>query len=305
MNYCNIYFKKDLNDLTYTDIKNFFGTEKLENETIEFKSFHPNAAFEKEINNVIIGIDAFLNSEGGILIWGAPKGLKLPNRKELSFVGDLSPLKGFKEKDELINIISGRISPLPIGINVAILEANSEYVYVFEIQPSQYKPHQFSDKYYVRLDGQSKPAPYYLIEALMKKITFPDVAGYIKFERIQRFDHGYNLNFSVFLCNFSKFQNEENASFQLVVFPGNIYPRLGGAYYSKEHSVLHYGRPYRENHDMFIDMIELDKYDYYVKFSLNFGGKYSPAKSSNYTLNFWQQPSTPKGQNANILIAEL
>jgi predicted HTH transcriptional regulator len=308
MEYSNIYFNKSLDDLTYQDIEDFFVENKEEGETIEFKSFHQQSTFDSNIGNVIKGISAFLNSNGGLLIWGAPVGKNLENRKEQIFVGALAPVNILKEKDALINLISNRITPLPIGIKVKILEKENQYLYIFDVQQSLYKPHQYNDRYYVRLDGQSKPAPHYLIEALVKRISYPDVNGFIKFEKLFYSETRYVLNFSVFLVNFSKLQNEENAAFQLVLFPGKILNKgqhIWGEFYSEEYKVLHFGRPVRQNFDVAISEEDLAKFNYKLKISISFGGKYSPAKSSNYTIQLKPKQATEQDKNANDLIIKL
>lgn len=302
MDYAKLFFEKSLNDLTYEDIELFFSVEQEETQNIEFKSFHEQSTFDKNISNVIRGICSFLNSEGGVLIWGAPSGKRTKDRKEEIFVGSLSPVNLLKEKDSLINLISSRITTLPIGISVKILTKGLGHLYIFEIQESSIKPHQYNDRYYIRLDGQSIPAPHYLIEALFKRINYPDINGFIKFERLTENHQFFFLNFSIFLCNFSEYQNEENVSFQLVVFPGKISQNDSGQYFSKERSVLHYGRPSRENHNLSISANELAKHNFKIKISLNFGGKHSPAKTSNYTLNLSKAIYTQHDENANKLI---
>ena len=104
INYSEQYFGKDLNDLSYEDIVDFFAVEKEESDKIEFKAFHPDFGnFNKNLEGVIRGICAFLNSNGGILIWGAPLGQKVDER--VIFQGALSPVTELKEKDSLISKI--------------------------------------------------------------------------------------------------------------------------------------------------------------------------------------------------------
>ena len=80
---------------------------------------------------------------------------------------------------------------------------------------------------------------------------------------------------------------------------------FGGEYYSKEFSVLHFGRPMRHNLTILIDHEDLKKFNFKVEFTLSFGGKYSPAKMSNYTLNLLAAKATEGDENANNLIAEM
>ena len=94
MPYSKLYFGKELNELTYENIEEFFLNEKEESDKIEFKSYHSKEEknhTEKE-NGIIRAICALLNSEGGLIIWGAPVGQTVSEKKEKIFKGDLSPI---------------------------------------------------------------------------------------------------------------------------------------------------------------------------------------------------------------------
>jgi len=305
IDYSNVYLGKALNELDYEDLESFFKQEHTESETLEFKSYSTKAAFDDQLNKGIIkGINAFLNSSGGILIWGSPVGTKSDGRSEEIFVGELSPVNLLKEKDALINMISSRISPLPIGISLKILEREGKYLYLFEVQPSITKPHQFNERYYVRLDGQSKPAPHYLVDALFKQIKYPEICGYIKFEKADYDNSGtLTLSISVFICNFSQLQNEEKMSYQIIVVPGKIDRSGNGIFHSELTDVLHFGKPIRNGFEILITGQEYISKLSVIKFMLSFGGKLSPAKISSYTLKLEKLPADHK--NANALITEI
>src|ERR1035437_10646203 len=94
MTYSKLYFGKELIDLTYDDIEDFFVEEKDETNKIEYKSYHnPDERnhTEKE-NGVIRAICGLINSEGGLVIWGAPIGQNVADKKEKIFQGQLSPV---------------------------------------------------------------------------------------------------------------------------------------------------------------------------------------------------------------------
>lgn len=327
MNYSENYFGKNLTELNYTDIENFFVEEKEESNSLEFKSYSAEYGnLNKNIEGVIRGICAFLNSEGGVLIWGAPEGTKIEGRQEKVFVGELSPVPELKEKDWLINKISDSITPLPIGVNVQTLDKDGSYVYIFEIQQSKYSPHQFKNSYFARLDGQTKPAPHYLIEALFKKITYPRIEGFIKPDKIFTDGNNYYLDLTIFIFNFSELQNEENVSFRLMcpqgIFMKSQMPQFQNMYSYEGHQlihkdlikVLHFGGP-----NMHIERLSfnphdlLNKHQNKVDLLLSFGGRYSPLKSSDYKLDFsridWSNQDDPnyliEELNENILSSEL
>ena len=229
MDYAKSYFSKSLDNLTYQDVENFFKEAKEESTRIEFKSYAAGRGkkFKDKLSGVVEGLCALLNSEGGILIWGAPEGQKVAGKQEDVFQGALSPVDELKEKDGLINTISDTITPLPTGIAVKILEnGNNQYVYVFEVQVSNYRPHQYKHIYYARLDGQTRPAPHYLVEALMKRITYPNLEGYLKVTDFKRLREGNYLDIEIIVCNFSETQNEEDISLEISVGPAS-FSRIG------------------------------------------------------------------------------
>lgn len=155
------------------DIEDFFVIERKEGTYVEFKSFPPESkSFDDNFKGIIRAICGLLNSNGGVVIWGAPKGDKDANSHEKKFKGSLTPIPGYKEKDWIINKVSDCLIPLPIGIKVQILQNSpTENLYIFEVQESPYKPHQFENIYYVRLDAQTRPAPHFLVQALFRRIV--------------------------------------------------------------------------------------------------------------------------------------
>ncbi len=111
------------------------------------------------------------------------------------------------------------------------------------------------------------------------------------------------LSISVFICNFSPLQNDEEVSFQLVVFPGIFIGYNQGTHFSKPINVLHYGNPVRNGFTVKVDTTDYLKSSYKVKFNLSFGGKYSPAKFSTYTLDLTKVTGNHK--NGNVLIESI
>lgn len=299
INFSNNYFGKNLEELGYSDISGFFTTEKEESDKIEFKAYHPTFGnLSKNLEGVIRGICALLNSGGGILIWGAPLAKK--QHDTTIFQGSLSPLTELIEKDSLISRISDSITPLPININVNILGQDNNFIYIFEVQQSSYSPHQFKNTYWARLDGQTKPAPHYLIEALFKKITYPNIEGYINLEKFGSYDDKRSfLEISIIIINFSELQNEYDVSYRVLSpqaqFEGSLKPSLSTNYQMQGHEfinnghikILHFGAPEKLNQKLVFDLdILQEKYQSELDIVLIFGGKNSPLKFSEYKLNF-------------------
>lgn len=287
MDYSKQYFNKTICELTYEDIEQFFQEEQEENETLEFKSGLGD--FDTTLTNKIIKtITAFLNSSGGILIWGAPKEKSVENRKGKICQGDLTPMETFKEKDQLVNIISGKISYMPTGIHLERLEKGGKCIYIFEIIESESKPHQYNGCYHIRLDGQSTPAPHYLVDALFKQIKFPNIEGYIKFNRIHLSRTYMSISLQVHILNWSPTINEKNVTFELNSSVGkfNFNP------YSYIHDIdkLAFGKPVRKSVSWNIDYSQLAEHSHKARIILSFMGENSPAKVSEYIVDL----STPK-----------
>ncbi len=239
-----------------------------------------------------------MNSNGGILIWGAPLGRTVDER--LIFQGALSLVTQLIEKDTLISKISDSITPLPVNVNVQIIENNGNYLYVFEVQISNYSPHQFKNTYYARLDGQTKPAPHYLIDALFKKVRYPNIEGYINLDGFGNADNGnVYLDISIIIINFSELQNEQNINYRLIcgqaIFAGSLNPRTSGNYSLQGHQynnrnnidILHFGAPEMTSQRLIFKLEKLvDEHNSEMDLVLFFGGKKSPLKFSEYKLNF-------------------
>jgi len=294
-NFSEIYFAKDLESLVVADVNNYFVDAKEESTTIEFKAFHAQFGnFGKNLEGVIRGLCAFLNSEGGILIWGAPLGVK--HGDQTFFQGALSLVDHLLDKDALISKISDSISPLPIGINVKIIDDNGMYLYIFEVQKSNYSPHQFKNTYWVRLDGQTKPAPHYLIEALFKKISYPNIEAYINLDRFGNYADGRSfLDISILTFNFSELQNEYDITYRVVssvLFEGaaSANPEMRRNYDMEGHQfkndaikILHFGAPDMTSQKLLFNIEDLPNGE--IDLVLYFGGKQSPLKFSEYKLN--------------------
>lgn len=218
MNFCQNYFGKDLDQLTESDLVSFFSTPQKETQYIEFKSSgEPNVeqVFNKTLKPAVC---SFLNSEGGILIYGAPReDRKNPQNPDNFKLRPYAP-KFLGDHDSIIRKLADGITPMPIGVRLKEIEVEGGIVAVFEIQESQSKPHQTENIYQIRIDGQKKPAPHYLIEAMMKQITFPDIKIYLKINNAILINNRLvNIHISLFILNFSPFQNEKKVRYRMAI----------------------------------------------------------------------------------------
>jgi hypothetical protein len=287
--------------LTFEDVERFFQTPRAESYIIEFKSFREQAGSEQMYNNIFKTICAFLNSEGGLLIWGAPEGKKEEGHKEKQFVGELKPLSKGIEKDSLINKISSSITPTPSGIRAFDLKKGDKIVYLFEIDRSDYRPHQTSNIYYMRLDGQTRPAPHDFLEALFRKIRYPNLGGYINCVSLRSEYHQIFLGIKIMILNHTKSQNEEDVLVNLITTKGRLSIPVGYSdatlgYDGKMlklptfSKLLHYGYSEFVEVRVTYSVSELNREDLDNKLILQFGGRYSPIKMSEYHLNIKTPP---------------
>lgn len=318
----------EIGEISLEILQSFFQEEREESDVLEFKSFHTEKNNQNDFRHkedaVLRTICAFLNSNGGLLVWGAPaekKGSDGDGKKKIT--GKLSPVEKDIEKDSFISKLANRIIPSPSGIKFGKIKVeDNKFVYVIEVEQSPTKPHQVNNIYYMRLDGQTVTAPHHYIEALFKQIKYPDLRGYIKFEKldVDRMSNSYQLNIGVIIFNFSPFQNEENVSFQLTVFPGfidnevddRISYHAGGAgmKFKNMADVLHYRLPHRHDVLVFIKPEDLILSRNEVIFALDFGGRFSPRKLSSYKMRIGNSllensTSLVSTSEENILIYDL
>jgi hypothetical protein len=316
MSYAKLYLGKELDELTYADIENFFVEPRDESDKIEFKSYYSldekNHA-EKE-NGIIKAICGLLNSEGGLIIWGAPVGRNIEGKKEKIFQGALSPTDKLIEKDSFISRVTDLITPSPNGIKFQYLQKEGKYVYIIEVNSSSYSPHQFRNCYYMRIDGQTKPAPHHYIEALFRKVTFPKLEGFIKFGSIKTDGTNYILQISNMIFNQSKLQNEYDIYYRVIVTVGTFY-NYGFAQESdkmytmdghelRNHNAkatLYHNEPLTNTELVIFNPYNLVKTNMECRVHFYFGGKQSPLMISEYKLLLKNIPM----ENANNLIVSM
>jgi predicted HTH transcriptional regulator len=234
MDFCTAHFGKTLKELSIQDIKSYFLEERIETDQLEFKSINSIGNINDKFAGIQRTVCAFLNSSGGLLIWGAPEGLKVEGKKEKIFKGDLSLFNQILEKDFVVSKISDSIIPLPNNIRTNIIIDGSKSIIIIEIDSSEYSPHQNADTYYMRIDGQTKPAPHHYIEALFKKITYPNIEAFLKITKIEVFQgNKYKVDFDMYYFNWTPLQNEEKLSFRVV--SDGVF----GHYQNPQHSYLY------------------------------------------------------------------
>ena len=294
---------KSLTQITAEDLIEYFQINREESDILEFKSFYRYSGntkdFQKREDVILKTICAFLNSSGGLLIWGAPAEEKA-NDNQKSFKGELTLVEKHIEKDAFVSKVSNRIIPVPPKVNFHPVEIEEgKFVYLIEIQESITKPHQFDNRYFMRLDGQTKAAPHHYIEALFKQIKYPDLVGCVEFHKCSIDKNNLLVPVTVNIGNCTPFQNEENVTFLLSTTEGkfrdesstnDVFKNLRFEDNStqiinrKFIEVLHYGLQEKFTVYILLDTREIENHTLKVDLNLSFGGKFSPLKISRYRL---------------------
>ncbi len=299
------YFQvENLEEITQERISTFFQTERVESDRLEFKSggtsnFDSSPQIKKSIC-------AFLNTDGGILIWGAPVGRMIEGKTEKVFTGEVQYVSEELENDLLINKIADSMEPLAAQVRVHRIGNNEKFIYVFAIGKSEYSPHRLCIKndnnFYMRLYGQTRKAPYQFVEALFKKIKFPNLHGYISSLNINFDRDEVIINFSALFVNMSPLQNDKDLVYQIQVSEGvfknynGSFNDKGESYISKKikhqiklNSILHYGNVNREYQSLKFSKAEVLKGTEPIPFSIElaFGAAKSPLKVSVYNYELY------------------
>lgn len=303
MSYSLSILGKNIFDLNYQDIEVFFQDEKEENLNLEFKSYVNLGPYKEKESVIKKSVCALLNSEGGIIIWGAPVETRDTDGNTKAS-GALTPFNTTLDKDRLINIFSSTIIPMPLDIKVNFLnDGNGNFIVIIEVPKSIERPHQYNNKYYIRLDGQTRIAPHYLIKALIQGKDFPIIRGHIRLKSIAINNGIVYLTFRKLLFNTSQFNNEKNVFMSLVVHPGKIYVNrnLIGSRYDKDFSILSHGRPLMSEFIIELSHADLQKP---LNIMFQFGGEKSPSKTSTYTYNILENLVSGNVVNEDIYLLE-
>jgi predicted HTH transcriptional regulator len=180
-NFIQKIFGKTRNELSIEDLSNYFSFPQEESSVIEFKSGGV------EINDIFKEITAFLNTEGGLLIIGAPKEKTIQKGKNKIKVcqGELS-YSSFRNKDWLYQKIASNVVPAPTDLKIEEFLTEKGNVFVIDTPQSLNPPHQASSdgRYYLRLERDAKPAPHGIVQALFNKRKVPKLIAEVDFDKV-------------------------------------------------------------------------------------------------------------------------
>lgn len=274
-------FQKELRELKAGDIEAYFQDPLEESDMLEYKSFAGNAGLKEREKIILKTICGFLNSSGGILIWGAPEEIR--EGKDHILQKELSPIDHVVKKDSFISKVLNRIIPSPTGVKCEVVPVGEDQsVLIFEVEESKNRPHQFGNVYYMRADGQTIAAPHHYVEALFKQIRYPKLEGYLRVERdgLEFFKNDEGMWFidadvRVDIYNETPFINETNLCISILV--GNVPHKMENNIFP----VLHHGNPISLSTRVRLPIWWSRK----VTIDLLFGGERSPLCSSRYLFD--------------------
>lgn len=178
-NYIQKILGKSIEKIQLDHVKEFFKSPQEETSILEFKSG------EVDILKVFKEIAAFHNTEGGLLIVGAPKEQvqEIGKVKKKLCQGNLTYSK-FEGRDWLLQKIGSNIVPYPTGIQIKDFQTEQGAVFLIDVPQSTNPPHQCTSDgcYYIRIDNESKPAPHGFIQAMFNQRRKPKLLALINFK---------------------------------------------------------------------------------------------------------------------------
>ncbi len=203
-------FGKSRFDINIEDIIDFFSEPQEESSILEFKSG------DVEINDLFKEVAAFLNTEGGLLIVGAPRETTKIIGKTTTKIcqGDIT-YSSFKNKDWLYQKLASNIVPSPVNLRIEEFILEKGNVFLIDIPQSSTPPHQSGadGKYYIRLERDAKPAPHGIIQALFNKRKLPLLLADITISKLDEYRS------DIVLC----IRNQSNVPAEKVSFLVDIY----------------------------------------------------------------------------------
>lgn len=179
--YLEKQFNKKAEELELTDIEKYFSTSQEETSTLEFKSG------DVEIFDIYKEICSFLNTEGGLLIIGAPRESKeTKGKRTVAYCQGEITYSKIVSKDWLRQKIFSHITPSPVEIFIKEFSTDKGNIFILDIPQSLNPPHQSNadGRYYIRMDNEARPAPHGLVQALFDKRKKPILSARLNRKKI-------------------------------------------------------------------------------------------------------------------------
>lgn len=145
-------FGKRLSELQISDIEFLVQNKIEESHNLEYKG--PSENLQEECNYLAKAISGFLNTDGGILLYGVSEKKVGKHRYPDVIEGCNSP------KETLENLLKSRVQPWKENIKIMRIDMEKEeekWIFVIEVPKSDNPPHMHNFIYYQRLNFQTEP----------------------------------------------------------------------------------------------------------------------------------------------------
>lgn len=152
VNSSQLRFGKELEKLQINDILVLIQNKIDESQNLEYKE--PSENLDKDCNSLAETISGFLNTDGGILLYGVSEKREGAHRYPTGIEWCSTA------KERLENLLKSRIQPWEEKIKIrriASKEAEQDGIFVIEVPRSKSPPHMFNYSYYQRLNFQTQP----------------------------------------------------------------------------------------------------------------------------------------------------
>jgi len=157
------------------ELNQYFQTPRFEHQNLEFKSG------DVHIREVAREIAGFLNSQGGLLIVGAPKETQQGKRKVCQGILTQSTFATAQWIMEQVNVL---LAPAPTNHEIAIRGVPEVHpqVFLIQVRSSTRPPHMVEGegRYYIRHKAATKPATHAEVESLFWKDRQPQLQQFFK-----------------------------------------------------------------------------------------------------------------------------
>jgi len=152
VNPSQLRFGKELEKLQINDILVLIQNKIDESQNLEYKE--PSENLDKDCNSLAETISGFLNTDGGILLYGVSEKREGAHRYPIGIEWCSTA------KERLENLLKSRIQPWEEKIKIrriASKEKEQGGIFVIEIPKSNNPPHMYNYCYYQRLNFQTQP----------------------------------------------------------------------------------------------------------------------------------------------------
>jgi hypothetical protein len=146
----------------------------------------------------------------------------------------------------------------------------------------------------MRLGATTRPAPHHYVEALIKKISYPRLEGFLNFGKICDYNNYTGLPIALTIHNLSKLINEKNIEYRIIAsgcdimpineIPQNINLKFSTDIIKKAKDILHYNMPFYGEYFLITNRMMPRSNPILCDINIIFWGELSPIVSSSYKL---------------------